>query len=178
MLFIRVRFREIAHGALYPRVIFPHISITVYARVASFGQRFRQLLPVCGKKFGIPGVVGQVGQAFRIPGDIEDRLADRFVGDIIARLEEEGDLDNTAILFMTDHGISHARGKQFLYDEGLHVPLVIAGPGIAAGQVRDDLVEHIGIAALSLGLAGIEIPATMQARNILHQDYALLIIGS
>ena len=87
------------------------------------------------------------------------RLTDAFLGEILARLEEEGDADNTVVIFMTDHGISHARGKQFLYDEGLHVPLVIAGPGIAAGEVRDDLVEHIDITATSLALAGIEIPA-------------------
>ena len=99
------------------------------------------------------------------------RLTDKFVGDVIERLKDEGDYENTVVLFMTDHGISHARGKQFLYDEGLHVPLVIAGPGIEPGQVRDDLVEHIDIAALSLGLAGIEIPPYMQARDILSKDY-------
>ena len=86
------------------------------------------------------------------------RLTDKFVGDIVQRLKDEGDLENTVVLFMTDHGISHARGKQFLYEEGLHVPLIIAGPGIEGGQVRRDLVEHIDIAALSLGLAGIPVP--------------------
>ena len=58
------------------------------------------------------------------------RLTDKFVGDVMSRLTAEGVRDDTVVLFMTDHGISHARGKQFLYDEGLHVPLVIAGPGI------------------------------------------------
>ena len=99
------------------------------------------------------------------------RETDRMVGEIVARLKKDGDWDNTVILFMTDHGISHARGKQFMYDEGLRVPLVIAGPGIEAGSVRTDLVEHIDIAALSLAAAGIEIPAVMQARDILAEDY-------
>ena len=99
------------------------------------------------------------------------RLTDKFVGDIIERLKEEGDYKNTVVLFMTDHGISHARGKQFLYEEGLHLPLVIAGPSIKPGQVRGDLVEHIDIAALSLGLAGIDIPKYMQAKDILSKDY-------
>ncbi len=99
------------------------------------------------------------------------RLTDAMVGEVIERLEKEGVLDNTLVLFMTDHGISHARGKQFLYDEGIHVPLVIAGPGIAPGTVRNDVVEHIDIAALSLGAAGIEIPAVMQAHDILASDY-------
>lgn len=99
------------------------------------------------------------------------RYTDRLVGQVIERLKRADQWDNTVLLFMTDHGISHARGKQFLYDEGLHVPLVIAGAGIPAGVTRDDLVEHIDIAALSLGLAGIEIPSYMQGRDILADDY-------
>jgi arylsulfatase A-like enzyme len=99
------------------------------------------------------------------------RLTDHFVGEAVKRLKEEGDYENTIILFMTDHGISHARGKQFLYDEGLHVPFIVAGPGIKTGQIRDDLVEHIDIAALSLAAAGIELPAKMQAQDILADDY-------
>jgi len=99
------------------------------------------------------------------------RMTDVMVGEVVARLEEEGVRDNTLILFMTDHGISHGRGKQFLYDEGLHVPFVIAGPGVSAGTVRDDLVEHIDIAALSLAAAGISVPSHMQAQDILSRDY-------
>ena len=94
-----------------------------------------------------------------------------MVGEVIAELEKDGLLENTLVLFLTDHGISHARGKQFLYEEGIHVPLVIAGPGIEPAQVRDDVVEHIDIAALSLGAAGIDIPGWMQARDILAEDY-------
>ena len=99
------------------------------------------------------------------------RMTDAMVGEVVARLEQEGVRDNTLILFMTDHGISHARGKQFLYDEGIHVPLVISGPGIELGTVREDVVEHIDIAALSLVVAGIPIPDWMQARDILAADY-------
>ncbi|HBE67104.1 MAG TPA: sulfatase [Planctomycetaceae bacterium] len=99
------------------------------------------------------------------------RLTDALVGEVIERLESEGVLDNTIVLFMTDHGISHARGKQFLYDEGTHVPLIVAGPGITAGQVRSDPVEHIDIAALSLAAAGITVPQHMQSRDILASDY-------
>ena len=99
------------------------------------------------------------------------RETDRVVGEILDRLKEDGVLDNTYVFFMTDHGISHARGKQFLYDEGMHVPFIIKGPGIAKGAVRSDLVEHIDMTATSLALAGIEIPAWLQGRNILAKDY-------
>jgi len=99
------------------------------------------------------------------------RLTDHMIGEVIARLKKEELLENTLILFMTDHGISHARGKQFLYEEGIYVPLVIAGPGITANSVRADPVEHIDITALSLGAAGIPVPGWMQARDILADDY-------
>ncbi|REK07443.1 MAG: DUF229 domain-containing protein [Planctomycetota bacterium] len=99
------------------------------------------------------------------------RYTDKEVGDVLARLSDEGILDNTVVIFLTDHGISHARGKQFLYDEGIHVPLVMRGPGIAAGKVRGDLVEHIDVTATSLALAGIDVPDWMQGRNLLAADY-------
>lgn len=99
------------------------------------------------------------------------RMTDVMVGEVLERLEREGLRDNTLVIFMTDHGVSHARGKQFLYDEGVHVPLVLCGPGIAAGTIRSDLVEHIDIAALSLAAAGIPLPKKMQAQDILAVDY-------
>ncbi len=99
------------------------------------------------------------------------RYTDKEVGDVLERLEQEGILDETIVVFMTDHGISHARGKQFLYDEGIHVPFVVRGPGIAAGSKRDDLVEHIDLAASSLAWAGIAIPAWMQGRDLWADDY-------
>ncbi len=99
------------------------------------------------------------------------RLTDEYVGKVVARLKDEGILDETLIVFMTDHGVSHARGKQFLYDEGTHIPLILRGPGIAKGVVRDDLVEHIDVAAISLAAAGIPIPTGMQAKDILANGY-------
>ena len=75
------------------------------------------------------------------------------------------------VVFFTDHGISHARGKQFLYDEGTHIPLIIRGPGIPKGKKRNDLVEHIDLAALSLAAAGIEIPKEMEGTDILDANH-------
>ena len=99
------------------------------------------------------------------------RMTDLHVGRVMERLQKEGLLENTFVIFMTDHGISHARGKQFLYDEGAHIPFIVRGPGIAKGAVRDDLVMQIDMAAMSLAAAGIAIPKTMQGRDILAKDY-------
>ncbi len=99
------------------------------------------------------------------------RLTDLHVGRVLERLESEGLLENTFIVFMTDHGISHARGKQFLTDEGTHIPFIVRGPGIERGAVRTDLVEHIDMAAFSLAAAGISIPGAMQGRDIFAKGY-------
>jgi arylsulfatase A-like enzyme len=99
------------------------------------------------------------------------RLTDHHVGQVIARLEKEGQLENTLIIFMTDHGISHARGKQFLYDEGTHIPFIVRGPGIPKGVVREDLIEQIDMAAISLAAAGLPIPAAMQGRDLFAKEY-------
>ena len=99
------------------------------------------------------------------------RLTDLHVGRVLERLEKEGLLDDTLVIFMTDHGISHARGKQFLYDEGTHIPFIVRGPGVPKGVTRDDLIEHIDMAALSLAAAGIPVPESLHGRDILAKDY-------
>lgn len=89
------------------------------------------------------------------------------VGRILERLEREGVARNTVVFFLTDHGVSHARGKQFLSEEGSKVPLVVRAPGrIEPGMVREDLVAHIDVAASSLAFAGIEIPGWMEGRPL------------
>ncbi|MBM3854181.1 MAG: sulfatase [Verrucomicrobia bacterium] len=99
------------------------------------------------------------------------RFTDKHVGEVLARLEREGLLDQTLILLAGDNGISHARGKQFLYDEGTHTPFLVRGPGVPRGRVREDLAELIDFTPISLAAAGVPIPAGMQARNLLAPGY-------
>lgn len=100
------------------------------------------------------------------------RYTDMEVGEIVDQLKAEGVLENTVIFFVTDHGVSHGRGKQFLYDEGTRVPLIVAGPGVPAGRRRDELVVHIDMAAATLGLGGVPLPAKMEARDFLSPTSA------
>ncbi|MBI5832543.1 MAG: sulfatase [Armatimonadetes bacterium] len=99
------------------------------------------------------------------------RYTDLQVGQILDRLDNEGLADNTVVIFLADHGISQARGKQFLYDEGTKVPFVVRAPDFRAGVVRDDLVQTMDAAAITLAAAGVAPPAWMQARNCLAADY-------
>jgi arylsulfatase A-like enzyme len=143
---------------------------------AKWRERAKQWLP----QLTDPAAISLPPYYPRTPGILEDwaayldavRFTDLQVGQIRQRLTDEGLLDNTVIFFLTDHGISHARGKQFLYDEGIRVPLVVRGPGIASGKIRGELVEHIDLAATSLTLAGIPLPAGIQGRDFLSNQGA------
>jgi len=97
---------------------------------------------------------------------------DEEVAGIVEALREAGELERTVVFFWTDHGLSHLRGKQFLYEEGIHVPLIVRfGDGRHAGTVREDLVEHIDIAAASLAAAGLPVPEHLQGRDFFSPDH-------
>lgn len=97
---------------------------------------------------------------------------DRQLKTIVKELKESGRYDNTLMFFFSDHGISHLRGKQFLYDEGMKVPLIVKLPGSSIkSQVRSDQVEQIDILATSLEIAGIPVPENMQGVNFLADNY-------
>jgi len=96
---------------------------------------------------------------------------DRDVGVIMRRIEDDGLRDNTVVIFITDHGISHARGKQFLYEEGVRIPFIVWAPNrVPAGTTRDDFVAHIDMAATSLHFAGVPIPESMEARTLFGDE--------
>ncbi len=97
---------------------------------------------------------------------------DREVGQILDDLEKAGVADNTIVFFWTDHGVAHARAKQFLYDEGIKIPLLVRfGDERLKGTVRDDPVLQIDVAATSLALAGISRPDNMHGRNVFQPSY-------
>tara|TARA_B110000037_G_scaffold113526_1_gene130686 strand:+ start:732 stop:2213 length:1482 start_codon:yes stop_codon:yes gene_type:complete len=93
------------------------------------------------------------------------------VGKIMDRLKKEGLLNNTVIFFITDHGISQARGKQFMYDEGTRIPFVVWAPELFKPEVKSELINHIDMAASSLELAGIEIPNYMESKPLFNKNH-------
>ena len=99
------------------------------------------------------------------------QLLDEKVGRVLDRLDEDGLADQTIIVFFGDHGRPMPRDKQFLYDGGIHVPLIIRWPGyFKPGSIRDELVSSIDLSATSLALAGIQIPDYMQGRVFVGAD--------
>ncbi|MBI5770344.1 MAG: sulfatase [Verrucomicrobia bacterium] len=96
---------------------------------------------------------------------------DRRVGVILDQLAAEGVLDRTVIMFFADNGRPMPWGKQWLTEEGLHVPLIVRGPGITAGSVEERLVSLIDLAPTALALAGRPVPAWMEGRDFLAADF-------
>jgi arylsulfatase A-like enzyme len=99
------------------------------------------------------------------------QLVDRYAGEVMARLEREGIADNTLVFFMGDNGSCLFRGKQFLYEGGIHVPLLVRWPGqIPAGSVRDELISGIDLTAATIAAAGLPVPPHLQGRNFLARN--------
>ncbi len=103
------------------------------------------------------------------------RITDNEVGQIIAALKEDKLLDNTMVVFWTDHGMVLHRHKQWLYEGGIRVPMIIAGGAFAIepGSTRDDLISGLDITATTLSLCGIS-PRKhdwIEGRNFFAQNH-------
>lgn len=105
-------------------------------------------------------------------------MMDARVGEILRELEEAGLADNTIVFYYSDHGGVLGRSKRFMYESGLHVPLIIRVPEmyrhLAPGQpgsTTDRIVTFVDFAPTVLNLAGIPIPDYMQGKAFLgHQQ--------
>jgi len=101
---------------------------------------------------------------------------DHQVGQLIDRLKTDGLWGNTVIFLFSDHGSDLPRSKEFLYSEGLHVPLIVVAPGrqdvVKPGTRRSDIVNLMDVAATSLGLAGLDVPGFMDSKDMFAEDYS------
>lgn len=97
------------------------------------------------------------------------RKVDSEVEEIFKNLERCGVADNTVVFLFADHGWEGLRDKQFCYEGGLHVPLIVVGPesaGFKAGERRSELVSSLDISATTRSLCGIERPAVEDGRDL------------
>ncbi len=92
--------------------------------------------------------------------------SDRELGRLLGQLEEDGLADNTFVFHWSDHG-PLPRGKRWPYDSGIHVPMIVSGPGIKAGSVSQDLVSTIDLGPSVLSIAGVDIPRHIQGNAFL-----------
>jgi len=98
---------------------------------------------------------------------------DKIVATILTRLDKEGLAENTIVILFGDNGRPHLRDKQFLYEGGLKVPLIIRWPGkLEPGKVDDQLVSLIDVSATSLAVANIPIAGAMQGNVFIGEHTA------
>tara|TARA_Y100000758_G_scaffold121810_1_gene85821 strand:+ start:24 stop:1919 length:1896 start_codon:yes stop_codon:yes gene_type:complete len=103
-------------------------------------------------------------------------IMDKKFQEIINQLEEDGLRENTIIFFYSDHGTGLPRGKGYLHDTGIKVPLIIEFPEkykhyspAKAGAFSDELVNFIDFPPTVLSLTGIDPPKYMQGNPFLGQ---------
>jgi N-sulfoglucosamine sulfohydrolase len=99
---------------------------------------------------------------------------DRKIGLVLEQLKKDGLDEDTIIVFFGDNGEAHVRGKQFCYDSGLRVPLIIRWAKnfpmpkhYAASKVDERLLAAIDLAPTMLDVAGAPKPPRMEGQIFL-----------
>ena len=98
---------------------------------------------------------------------------DTVCGRVLAKLKEQGVLDNTLVIFTTDNGYYHAEhglaDKWYPHQESIRVPLIIRDPRMSKekhGTTDDDFTLNVDLAPTILAAAEIEAPPTMQGHDL------------
>ena len=102
---------------------------------------------------------------------------DSEIGDFINQLEKDGLMENTIVFYYGDHGGVLPRSKGYIYESGLHVPMVVYVPEkwkhlapAKIGSRSDAFVQFIDLAPTVLNLAGVEIPEQIDGKAFLGKS--------
>lgn len=95
---------------------------------------------------------------------------DDQMGRVMQALEKYGFADDTIIIFAADNGLgmgSHGlMGKQNVYEHSVRVPLIISGPGIPKGELREQLCYIYDLYPTLCERAGLKTPETVQYQTL------------
>ena len=100
-------------------------------------------------------------------------LADRYLGQVLDRMDDYGLWDNTLLVIMTDHG--HFLGEHGWWGKPgcpqyraiSHIPLFVCAPGTEGGGRSSALATHVDVHATILDCMGLEAPAPIDGRSLL-----------
>ena len=103
---------------------------------------------------------------------------DQEIGKALEELEKQGLAENTIVIYVSDHGGVLPRSKRFLFENGLHCPLIIRipekykvlWPAKKPGTQIDRLVSFVDMPKTWISLAGATPPAYMQGSIFLGPD--------
>jgi len=128
----------------------------------NFEGRDERLLPWPRTK---EDVLGELAVYYAVVDHI-----DKQVGRIIEQLRSDGRLNNTYVIFTSDHGLalgSHGlMGKQNMYEHTIRVPLVIAGPSVPKDQRNQALCYLRDLYPTICDLADVPIPESVEGRSL------------
>ncbi len=104
---------------------------------------------------------------------LESLLAvDEAVVAIVDALRDEGELDDTLVIFTSDNGFFHGEHrmqseKMLVYEPSIRVPLVMRGPGVPRGETRGQLVTNADLSPTILAVAGASPAKRQDGRSLL-----------
>lgn len=114
-----------------------------------------------------------------LPGNWRSRLPgyygcveaiDDCVGSLISALERTGQIDNTVVVFFSDHGNTfrtrQGEYKRSPHESSIRVPFIIAGPGFDHAITINEIVSLLDLTPTLLDAAGIEPPAGMRGKPL------------
>jgi len=97
---------------------------------------------------------------------------DELIGDVIHLLDQRGQLDNTYIIFTSDNGFHLGEhripsGKGYPYEEDIHVPFIVRGPGIQPNSQVIQMAANIDIAPTVTDMANVSISDFIDGRSLM-----------
>jgi Sulfatase len=170
--FIRTVERRSAPALWFKHVLLPHVPWQFYPS----GRRYRLNAPE-----PIPGLNGELG--FGVPWLVKVSyqrhllqlgLADRLLGELLARLRRLGLYDDALVVVVADHGIGFHVGMERRtvtrrnVQDLAPVPLLIKLPGQRRGAIDDRHVETVDVLPTLLELTGMEAPTALDGRSLLR----------
>jgi arylsulfatase A-like enzyme len=108
----------------------------------------------------------EIGRQFACSENIDIQ-----VGRVLSRLDQLGELDNTYVIYVADHGMAIGRhglqGKQNLYEHTWRVPMIVKGPGIAAGQRAPGNAYLLDLLPTLCDMCGVDVPPTCEGESLM-----------
>ncbi len=120
----------------------------------------------------VGGVASEAMEACRRLYAAEVAYTDHEIGLLLSALAERGRLDDTAVVFVADHGENFGEGGLFFehgdnaHDAGLRVPLIFSGPGVERAKRDGGAVSLIDVVPTVLSLLGLPAPGVLDGRDL------------
>lgn len=148
---------------------FPHMDGRYYESLPEFLQANTESRIRWERRFGTPERWEEsVKRYYALIHGVDVQI-----GRMLAKLESMGQLDNTIVIFTGDNGFFLGErgwaGKWYMHEESIRTPMVVRDPRLpaTAGTRRREMTLNIDVCPTILSAAGLEIPASMNGRDLL-----------